>query len=529
LFEPALPIYIVEKKERYPNDRGLERHIYGIKRRLEADKSKYLEEEPFSIDSKDNRIGKMKITCYVFKSKVEGKDIKQSRETIRDEFFKNNMYVLFSVNGQVQAHYTSEFITRSLKFPLLKDHLLIHVDCTEMNIEFRNELIMASRDRLKVGDETRYLREKLANLLRTSKLKEINKRRKEAITIEGGDAQELLKSLTKNLPLNEDLLKLLSQTFKLEEKKKEPPKGDEKKSKKEKEEQEPFVGKRFPTYLKLTKTTDNTKPIAKIPIGGKKTIRFLSDVENQYLDRVEDPGEFEVALLNIRRNETTGGNKAGIPREISNVFNVVKTSPNNGIIKVVLNPTEKVGVGDTVQLKASLSGAGEMFEEIFWVQISEPEKESAPKKKEDPEDNRDSLPQPILVYKEKRENAMSWAEMENIEMGYNTIMHPYIEEGDTLERIYINMDSNVLKSYKSKLNSEEQRQLAEKRYISTVYFHTLFLYSINKNRKYEIRKLEDGEEKDIDLTDYLKDVFESYYSAFLLNFEISDLMESLDV
>jgi hypothetical protein len=258
----------------------------------------------------------------------------------------------------------------------------------------------------------------------------------------------------------------------------------------------------------------------------------LTDAENQYLDRVEDPGEFEVALLNIKRNEETGGNQAGIPREISDVFNVVRTSPNEGILKVVLNPTKEVNVGDAVQLQASLSGAGETFEEIFWVKISDPEQKPEPKQKtQEVEDDRIGLPQHILVYKEKRENAVSWEEMENdgIEMGHKTIMHPYIE-GDTLKRIYINMDSTVLKSYKSKLKSEEQFQLADKRYLSTVYFHTLFLYSINKNRKYEIiQRLEDNQEKDVDLTDYLKDVFASYYSAFLLNFEIGDLMESLAV
>ncbi len=239
LFVPALPIYTIDKKERYPLDRALERELYGLKRRLEQDDSKYIEDF-FSETYEDQKIGKMKVTCYVFKPKMEGKTIKESRESIRREFFKNDMSVLFSVNGQVHAHYTSEFITRSLKFPLLKNHLLIHVDCTEMDLNFRNELFMASRDRLKGGDESRYLREKLADALKKGKLKEINKRRKEAITVEGGEAQELLKSLTKNLPFNEDLLKLLNQTFKLEERKKEPPNPQEKKSKNEKKRRNPL-------------------------------------------------------------------------------------------------------------------------------------------------------------------------------------------------------------------------------------------------------------------------------------------------
>ncbi|MBK6883730.1 MAG: hypothetical protein IPH05_12440 [Flavobacteriales bacterium] len=61
------------------------------------------------------------------------------------------MSVLFSMNGQVHGHFTAEFITRSLKMNMLKSHLSIHVDCTNMNYDFRKELFMASRDRMKDG------------------------------------------------------------------------------------------------------------------------------------------------------------------------------------------------------------------------------------------------------------------------------------------------------------------------------------------------------------------------------------------
>ena len=73
---------------------------------------------------------------------MDKRSVKETRDTIQREFFKNDMSVLFSVNGQVHGHYTSEFITRSLKLPLLKDHLLVHVDCTDVRTEFRNELFM---------------------------------------------------------------------------------------------------------------------------------------------------------------------------------------------------------------------------------------------------------------------------------------------------------------------------------------------------------------------------------------------------
>ena len=44
LFEPALPILTVDRKERYPDDRNLERELYGLKRRLEQDGNKYIED-----------------------------------------------------------------------------------------------------------------------------------------------------------------------------------------------------------------------------------------------------------------------------------------------------------------------------------------------------------------------------------------------------------------------------------------------------------------------------------------------------
>ena len=132
LFEPVLPVYTIEKEERYPKS-SLRRGLYGLKRRLELEQedNKYVEES-FSEDFDNALFGKMKVTCYVFRTKIDDRSVKETKETIQREFFKNRMSVLFSVNGQVHGHYTSEFITRSLKLNLLKEHLLIHVDCTNM-------------------------------------------------------------------------------------------------------------------------------------------------------------------------------------------------------------------------------------------------------------------------------------------------------------------------------------------------------------------------------------------------------------
>ena len=529
LFEPVLPVITVDKKERYPDDRNLERDLYGLKRRLEQDDNKYVDKK-FSEDFNNTLFGNMKVTCYVFRTKIDDRSVKETKETIRREFFKNNMSVLFSVNGQVHGHYTSEFITRSLKLNLLKDHLLIHVDCTNMDYDFRKELFMASRDRLKDGEETRELRKFLAERLgdKNGYLAEIQKRRKDSIAVEDGDAKELLKSLTQNLPMDSDLMKLLSQTLKLDQqtngnhaKKRQP------KAKKKRDDIQPFNPQRFPSFFKR-RARGSAEKAATVPIDGEQTIYFDTDVEDHYFDRIEEPGELKIALLDFKTNDTQGGNAPGQIDQIEDIFNVRKSSPQEGTIKLHISPQEAAHIGDAAQIQASLSDpSGEFHSEIFWIKISDPKASKLPsKKKEEAEIPNIGLPELILTYQEEKENAVTWEAVElatSKGMDHSTIMYP-MTNGERLERIYINMDSTVLKNFKSKTRNlnEEQLQLADQKYIAPVYFHTLFLYTITKNRKYKFAQEEDTNHSDVELDDYLTDLFSSHYAEFLLNFSTAD-------
>jgi hypothetical protein len=529
LFEPALPLYTIDKKERYPDDIALERNLFGLKRRLEEEKSKYIED--YFLETYENKdVGKLLITCYIFKAKIENKLAKESRDSISREFFKNNMAVLFSINGQVHGHLTSEFVSRTLKMQLIKDYLLIHVDCTHLNYKFRKELFMASRDRLKQGEETSILRDIVSRTLLKSKLNEIYKRRRDTISFSGEDKNELLRSFTKNLPLKSDLLKLLNKTFKLEDtdKKSEP---KEKKEHVEKEKIEEFKPKRFPSFFKLGKNGIE-KPLVKVPLGGEKSIKFLSDVENEYFVRVEEPGELKIGILKFNNNETEGGTKHGLPKRVEDLFHIQQSNPQDGTIKISLAPNNEVKINDTIEIKATLTSPAGNFDTIFMIKIVEPNEVKEKVKKEDKEDeNKIGLPDLTLVYKEEKEGEkrMTWKELDDngISMEYKTIMHPFAE-GEVLQRIYVNMDSSVLKEYKSTLKSESQFEIAEKKYYSSVYFHTLFLYTISKSKKYSMKKGSGEESQEVDLVEYVKDVFESYYAQFLLNFGMSELVQSLE-
>ncbi|WP_338359821.1 hypothetical protein [Yeosuana marina] len=538
LFDPALPILTKDTALRYPNNKVLINDLYGLKRRLQNEEKDYLDDK-FSEVFEDDMFGKAKVSCYVFKTKVRGFDLKKSKQVIQDRYFKNNMAVMFSLNGQVHGHYTSEFITRSLKLNLLKNHLLIHVDCTNMKYDFRKELFMASRDRLKSGDEVNYLRSYLASQLSKAdgRLSEIEKKRRQAVDIDtSSNTSDLLKNFSKNLPLDSDLMKLLNDTFKLDLKKEKKSKQEKKQSKNEKVES-PFDPQRYPSMFKIDTKNDGIHEVAKIPLNGEKTIKFSTDVENDYFDRTDDPGELQLSILGIKSNDLFGGDAPGEPKEPSELFNVIKSSPNKGTIKISLNPKETLKVGDAVQMQVSLTAPGEDFNEIFWVKIADKEtkKEEAPKVEDDNESL--GLPNMVFAYEDKEgkgENAISWDDVEtatSLDMDIKTVMAPEAQ-GDNLNAIFINMDSSVLKTFKSKYKNpnQEQLEIANRKYYTSVYFHTLFLYTISKNRGYEIKQKQEGKDEleHVDLGQYLKDLFDHYYSTFILNFGgMEEMMQGL--
>lgn len=531
LFNPALPFFTIDQPSRYPKDRMLQRDIYGLKRRLEEDSGGYVECS-FSESITDSEIGAAKITTYVFRPRVGDRDVRETKRTIRREFFKNNMTVIFSVNGQVHGHYTSEFVSRTLKFQLLKDYVLIHVDCTDLDIDFRQELFMASRDRLKDGKESRELRRRLGTLLKSGRLKEIYKSRKAQISVDDADADDLLRSLTRNLPFRNDLMRLFDHTLKL----KGSGRGARKKKRRKKptstrREPPPFHPQRFPSFFRAELTDRATGiPMVQIPLGGNRTIKFSTDVENQYFDRVSDPGELSVALLRFDASGGEGGDRP-LPNEADDLFNIVKSSPNQGTIRLGLNPTKDVAVGDAMTISATLTGPEGGFEENILVRITDREraKKAAPKGDEE-RDPELGLPKLVRTYRDKGKGDRTWETLESqgIAMDHDTIVHPLIDD-DVLTAIYVNMDSGVLLKYRTSLRSQETIEVADKRYISAVYFHTLFLYTITQNRKYRLqRDGADGHNDDVPVADYLKDLFRHHYAEFLLNFEMDQLITALE-
>ncbi|MFK0207865.1 hypothetical protein [Agrobacterium sp. NPDC090283] len=529
LFEPALPFLTVDNNERYPDNRAPITAVYGLKRRLEADKETI--EAKFSEISSTAEFGEMNVTTYVFKA-LSRETVKETKQYIQREYFKNNMTVLFSLNGQVQGHYTSEFVTRSLKMPLLKDYLLIHVDCTNLHLEVRNELFMASRDRLKSSETAEALRRHLRELLSTGELKDIAKRRKASLTVGSEDAGQMLRDLTRNLPMNDALTKILQQTFQLsvqrpgEAPKKE--RQDEERPKREPRETNPFDPKRYPSTFQVRGGDGKQGDIKlfKLPMGGTRTISFATDVENEYFDRSDDPGDLKLSVLQQGQSAGKGGPLAA-PSQRGDLLDLRRSNPADGTIKIGLKASSEMHVGDTIEVRASLSSpTGDLIETVL-VQLTDPERKTIEPQPEPAPPL--GIPDLVLCSRNGANNTKSWDELAlaGLEMDFGVVVHPFVEE-DKLSRIYINLDSSVLRDFKSGNRSSDAIELAERRYVSTIYFHTLFLFATTKSRKYSVKRGEDDSDVvDVEIAEYVADLFTSSYAQFLLSFDTSELIEAI--
>ena len=323
-------------------------------------------------------------------------------------------------------------------------------------------------------------------------------------------------------------MRLLNHTFKIEQQDDEKKKPDKPEKPKEKKQKEPFHPKRYPSYFKLK--GGEAKQLFHIPERDEKTIQFSTDVEDGYFDRSEDPGDLQVSILQRRVNETEGGTEPGPVDAPEELLDIRKSSPKDGTIRIGLGATNELKVGDELEIQATLGGP-EDFECRFWVKVVEPQAKPKDVKKPDKEEEPPmGLPEYQLVYKaapDESPEALTWEKLgeSGIEMDWGVPMVPSVDENGNLERVFINMDSSVLRNFNSRQGAigVEQKELSEKKYISSVYFHTIFLFTITKNRKYEMKQ----GEKEVDLQDYLKDVFSSYYSEFLLNFGVEDLISTI--
>lgn len=195
--------------------------------------------------------------------------------------------VFFTVNGQVHGSLPADFVSRRLKRDYLKDHLLVSVDCTEMDAAVREDFFLASRDRVRKNEIYEEIVEELADALGEHQgLRDLNAawRRKEI--------EEALSDNKEATSFLSDLLKSdpgLSGLFSV---------GDRLITSTGPGEAAPFVGAKFPSYFRLRQNPRDGL-VKTCPINRTCRIEFETDVANDYFSRSDSPGHITCEPPNL--------------------------------------------------------------------------------------------------------------------------------------------------------------------------------------------------------------------------------------
>jgi len=189
--------------------------------------------------------------------------------------------VFFNVNGQLHSELGSDFIARRTKYDYIAKDMIVIVDCTALPQRAREDLFLASRDRMRQCQERTALEDAVVEYLRDHQgLRELNARRRQArlSTRTEEDTSAVIQALVRADPT-------LASIFGKGQKIKVPigpvP------------EPEPYVGKRFPTFFRIAREPKSGL-VKKCPLNRTCRVEFETDAVNDYFSRSIDPGHLEV-------------------------------------------------------------------------------------------------------------------------------------------------------------------------------------------------------------------------------------------
>jgi hypothetical protein len=494
LYHPPLPILLYEK--RFKSSHALTKVMLGNRTRILIDERNSVRTTiPLCINSK--KIGKMDVEVTVFKPEVKNRE------------FIDKKSVILTRNGQVHGYFDRTFVAQEVKLPYLKDTMLVHVNCDSIPQNIREEIFMPSRDRYRESEATDELKTLLARELhQNEQLKRLNEERMNQLIYENkGDHAYVESVMRKIVQKDKSLLNLLTLKGNIDLKSLEGRK--KKEQQEEKKIQEVFVGRRFPAVFKIKNGHHDEMLVKTIPLGGEGIINFETDVENEYLIRPSDGGEFILQLLQYKPNNSDGGTRPGTPKDVAEVFEVSRVGPYEGSIKLRLRPLDTVSVGDEARVSAKLTSPDGDKECIFQVKIG-PRKEKEEKPVEEEEEY--SLPQLIPVFKEANPavpNSKTWDDPEFGWTGNDIVkLYQSSSEKSLLDAVAVNMDSFSLSQYiRTNRLAGTRLEAAKRVYEVGVFLTSIFLYS-------EVRKNQ-HDWKGIDPEDAVANLMKGYSKVIL--------------
>lgn len=384
----------------------------GKKYKLEKAKTEWVHQV---ADVRHEELGRVRIVAYAV--------------TRLHEFLgRQAARVFYTLNGQTHAIERASFLNTKVGLPDLRNHILINVICNEMNKEALATTFMPDRERRANTDLSRMLEQVLITELKEDpKLRtyaaEIRLRRASEHVEDTAATADLLRDLVKSEPAIRELFGL--GTFL-------PDIGPLSHG------EEPFKGKKFPTFLNpLNLRTEGGRFVKDVPVEGFRRIECGTDANDDYLTRIDSPGEAWCSL-----------DAATVPHSVK---------LRNGVARFTIFAPKTTEPGQSVEVEFGFKDYGRNFEPLkFRVLIRYTKAE--PKQTRPPGKPTDTKPGTTNVIGEPKFNWVPEAEWH--EHGFDEDSGAYVETGEKTV-VNINQDNRHLRTMRAREKDEAARMMNE--------------------------------------------------------------------
>jgi len=324
LQDPVLPFRIFERRPGY-SAHSYETTVSGLLPVL-YDRSKDLELQT-GTSLHISEVGDVGVRIFV--TRESGKETQTDR-------FKGGLFYL--VNGQLHAQRKRDFIAGRTGYDYLAKSLLVVIDCTKLPQVVREDIFMTSRDRMRQIPEQQSLEAAIIEYLKDHPaLRELNARRREE-RMSKGTEDETIQILQELVKADPTLAFLFGKGKKIKL-----PGGPL-------PEPVDYKGEQFPTYFRI-KNEPKDGLVKRCPQNRTVRVDFETDAENDYFDRVTDPG-----LLKTR----------GTPE-------LMHRSLWNGNAQLRFNIPESANIGDIYKVEVNVSDIAkvEPLSSHFRIEVEE--------------------------------------------------------------------------------------------------------------------------------------------------------------
>ena len=281
----ALPVFVSDTRHPKTSPRDMS----GLTVRLEDDSRSKIESGYPSTSIFDVDGERLKCSIYAIKGKKGEKNKSGNKKQDPWETYKTgtNAGILFTINGQTHHIIKDTFFRRKgVGLTYIHENILVILDCSQIAPSKREDLFANSRDRIVESKFKDSLEDELiAFISEHSGLKELNQSRKRSSYEDDlADSKPIIEVLQQFIKQSHSFANLfgagtrLNNPFDLRSVKP----GDE------------YKGKRFPSYFKLKKFSEEKKKSCNI--NSDFRVFFETDVSNDYFDRDLENGSFTLLV-----------------------------------------------------------------------------------------------------------------------------------------------------------------------------------------------------------------------------------------